>query len=229
MSESSKTFLERMAGIDPRSREERDAEREGRVFVNRRASEPVVADLCKAGFDVQWVAELRGHGDYREAIPILLKWMPLVANHAVKSDIIRTLSVPWAMPDVWPLFLREFRCGEDDEIRWVIGNGIGLLADESRFDTLAEIAQDRQHGRGRQMIVLALGRMKDPRAVNVLISQLDDPQVAIMAIMALGKLKAKAARKHLERFLDDPAPEHRREAKKAIAAIERASAKGSRR
>jgi hypothetical protein len=228
MSESSKEFLERMARIDPRSREERDTERQGKVFINRRASEPVLADLRKAGFNVRWVAELRRQGDYREAIPILLKWMPLMANHAVKSDIIRTLSVPWAMPEVWPLFLEEFRRNENDEIRWVVGNGIGLLADETKFDTLAELAQERQYGRGRQMIVLALGGMKDPRAVDVLISQLDDPQVAIMAIMALGTLRAEAARTHLESFLNDPIPEHRREAKKAIAAIDRALAKRSR-
>jgi HEAT repeat protein len=220
--ESGKAFLERMAKIDPRSREEREAEREGDVFVNRRASEPVIADLRAAGFRVQWIADLRLLNDYRAAKAILLKWLSRMQNRDVKEDIIRALSAPWAKPEVVPLFVEEFRRCEDDDLRWAIGNGLEMLAEESMFETLAELAQDRRYGRARQMVVLALGKIKNPRAADILISQLDDREVGIMAITALGKLKAKGARHHIEKFLADPIADYRREAKKALTKIDKA-------
>lgn len=219
--ESGKAFLERMLRLDPRSPEEREMERQGIVFANRRASAPVLADLRLVGFDVRSVALLRLHGDYRAAIPVLLKWLPLMTNRDVKEDIIRTLSAPWARSEVLPVFLNDFQSTEDESIRWVIGNGLRLLAKKSDFEALDRLARERRFGTGRQMIVLALGRMKDPRAVDTLMCLLDDPQVAMMAIMALGKLKAQRARAQIAGFLDNPNPDLRREAKKALAAIDR--------
>lgn len=160
---------------------------------------------------------------------LLLKWLRVVENQNVKEDIIRTLSAPWARSDVWPAFLEQFRSTDNEHIRWVLGNGIGLVARQSDFETLDELARDRRFGSGRLMIVLALGRMKDPRAIDTLIGLLEDPQVLMTAIMALGKLKVERARDRVADFLNDPNPDICREAKKALAAIDRGKAKrGSR-
>lgn len=108
---------------------------------------------------------------------------------------------------------------------WVIGNGLRLLAKQSDFEALDRLARERRFGTGRQMIVLALGRMKDPRAIDTLLGLLDDPQVAMTAIMALGKLKAQGARAQVAEFLDDPNPDFRREAKRTLAAIDKVRGK----
>lgn len=53
------------------------------------AASPVVAELRRLGFDVASPAELFNMRlDYRAAIPVLLKWLPLVENLDVKEDIV---------------------------------------------------------------------------------------------------------------------------------------------
>jgi hypothetical protein len=209
-----------------RQMNERERDRLNRVAENRRASAPVVADLVKAGFPVESVSALfNDRLDYRSAMPILLEWLPKLSNQDVKEEVVRALSVKWAKPDAAPLLVREFRRAEDSSeagIRWAIGNALEVVADDVVFDDLVGIAQDRGCGMARQMIVVALGNMKNPRAVDVLLGLLDDEEVLGHAIMALGKLKAREARTAIERYLDHPKSWVRKEAKKATAKIDKA-------
>ena len=56
------------------------------------------------------------------------------------------------------------------------------------------------------MVVVALGNMSNPRAVDVLLNLLNDDEVAGYAIIALGKLKEEEFKKSIEPFLDHPKP-----------------------
>lgn len=104
-------------------------------------------------------------------------------------------------------------------IGWAIANALETVADDSVFDEVAAFATDRSYGASRKMLVLSLGNMKDPRAVEVLVDLLSDKEVAGHAVMALGKLKAKSAKPKLEPFLQHPRSWVRNEAKKALARI----------
>jgi HEAT repeat protein len=73
------------------------------------------------------------------------------------------------------------------------------------------------------MLAVALGNMKDPRAVEVLIALLEDEGVAGHAIVALGKLKSLQAIPYIEPFQNHPRTWIRKEAKRAIAKIEKAN------
>jgi HEAT repeat protein len=73
------------------------------------------------------------------------------------------------------------------------------------------------------MLAVALGNMRDPRAVDVLVELLDDEEIAGHALMALGKLKARAAMPAIRRFLEHPKPWFRKEAERALAKIQKAS------
>jgi hypothetical protein len=68
---------------------------------------------------------------------------------------------------------------------WTIGGALEVLADDSSFDELAELARDRRYGMARQMIVLGLGRSKRPEAVEVLVGLVDDPEVEGQPVKAL--------------------------------------------
>jgi len=72
------------------------------------------------------------------------------------------------------------------------------------------------------MFVLALGNMPDPRCEEVLLELLNDPEVTGHAVMALGRLRSRAAREPIERLLVHPKTWVRTEARKALARIERA-------
>ena len=122
-----------------------------------------------------------------------------------------------------PVLIEEFRKASDPAgtgLGWVIGNALSVVADDSVFDQIAELAQDRRYGRARQMIVWGLGRSsKDPRAVPLLAGLLDDQDVTAHAVIALGKLRPAGVRPSVERLLDHPQAIVRRAAKKALARL----------
>lgn len=100
-----------------------------------------------------------------------------------------------------------------------MGNALEVLADDSVFEELADLARDRAYGKARQMVVLGLGKSKRPEAVSVLLGLMDDDDVDGHAVKALGKLKAPAARGAFESKLDDKRAWVRQEARKALAKL----------
>lgn len=202
------------------SREQRRLERAADYDV---AAAPVLADLAKVGFDVESVAELYNKKiDYRSAIPVLLEWVPQISHRAVKESIVRALSVPWAKPHAARPLIDEFRRLDDDprsSLRWAIGNALEVVSDETVFDSLVQLACDRSYGQARQMIVVALGNMRHPQAVDVLIDLLDEEDVAGHAMLALGRLRAERARPYIEPFTKHPQQWVRDEARAALKRI----------
>lgn len=199
-------------------------------FIERKTAEmsaaaaPVVRALKKAGFNVAAPGELRDWRiTYPSAVPILLEWLPRLEQVNVREDIVRTLSVPWARPLAAPAMVEEFRREPStDGLRWAVGNALSIIADDSVFEGVAQIASDVQYGRAREMVALALGNMRDPRAVDTLRRLLNDDDVAGHAVIALGKLRAKSAYADVERFLSHPNAWWRREAKRALAKMDKA-------
>ena len=186
----------------------------------------LLAELAEAGFPVASLTELRTSGlRYRAAVPVLLRWLPLTSDRQVKEDLVRALSVPWARPVAARPLIDEFE-GVDERVdpagtglRWAIGNALSIVADDSVFDELVRLVQDRTCGKARQMVVVGLGRSKRPEVVPVLIRLLDDDDVSGHAVKALAKLGAEEARPALERMVSDPRSWVRNEAKKALVRL----------
>lgn len=190
----------------------------------------LVDDLGRAGVSVADLWELvNGDVQYRAAIPVLVDWLEhldervsVADREKVREGLVRALTVPAARPSAAPVLLEQFRRVPDPTglgARWVIGNALAVVADDSVFDELVAIVRDPAFGRARQMVVLGLARSEDRRAVPLLIELLDDEDVAAHAAMALGKLRAGEARSALERHLGSPQPLVRREAKRALAKL----------
>lgn len=203
---------------------QRDRQQAENVDNYRRAAEPMLRELAASGFEVQSLGDLRYSGaEYPAAIPILVRWLPKVKNAQVKEDLVRTLSVPWAAPEAVPALILEFQRSDGlqwDGLRWAIANGLAVTADDAVFDQLVALVTDRKYGKEREMLALALGNCRDPRAVDVLITLLADEQVVGHAVMALGKLKSKAARPQIQALLKHPVDWVRAEAIKALAVID---------
>lgn len=188
--------------------------------------EPVLADLAAIGRPVRSLSDLRRSGSkYRDAVPVLLRWLPLVTDPKVEEELVRALSVPWAKPAATVPMIDLFRRLDTSVdptglgLRWAIGNALDILFDDESFDEFAELATNRRYGKARQMVVLGLGRSKRPEAVDMLVKLADDPDVDGHAVKALGKLKAAAARTTLETKLDDSRAWVRSEARKALAKL----------
>jgi len=211
-----------------RSRLERQEQERAEAFRRyQNLAEPVLHDLAAAGFTgIETIGDLRNLGSpYPEAIPILLKWLPRIADSHVREDLVRALSVPWAEPAAVPVLIAEFkkRVGDGDEaLLWAIANALEVVADDTVFEEISELALDEKYGKAREMLVLALAKMRAPTATHVLIKLLEDEEVVGHAAAALGELKAEPARRHLEKLLRHPRHWVRAEAQKALRKIDEA-------
>lgn len=190
----------------------------------RAAAADVLAELAGVGFDVESIGELRKLGaPYPAAVPVLVRWLPRVSDSAVKEDIVRTLSVPWAR-EAGGALVAAFEAADDSTatgLRWAIGNALEVLANEEIGDDMISIATDRRHGRAREMVVLGLGKLARSRVVHVLVNLLDDEEVVGNAVRALGRLRATEALPRLEALRAHPDVWLRKEATKAIARIDK--------
>jgi HEAT repeat protein len=154
--------------------------------------------------------------------------LPEVDDRDVRETIVRALSVPFAKGSARAL-VDEFSRYDateplDDgfQARWAVGNALAVVADDSVFDELVELVRDVRNGRAREMLAVALAKMKDPAADDVLIGLLDDAEVAGHAVIALGKRRTLRARPRIEPFLEDPKDWIRTEARKALKRIDAA-------
>ncbi len=159
---------------------------------------------------------------YPAAVPVLLRLLPMEMDPVLKEGIVRALTVKEARGIASLPLIDEFRkvADPDSSLKWAIGNASSVVADDAVFDQIAAIVLDKRNGRGRQMMVSALGTMTNPRAVDVAIKLLQDEDVAGHAVVALRRLKPTRARRHLEPFLDSPYAWIRREAKRALERID---------
>jgi HEAT repeat protein len=204
------------------SQDQHEQERQRAIAEHNRISAPVCADLRNAGFEFNTLDELRRSGkQYRAAIPILLSWLPKVEALDVKESIVRTLSVPWARGIATKPVLEEFFKAPKEAMafRWVVGNAMEVIADSSVTDEILSIVGDASNGMARQMFVLALGKLQDPRAIPLLIGLLMDEEVAGHAAEALGNLKAVEAKAALEATQKHPKAWVRKAASTALSKI----------
>ena len=121
--------------------------------------------------------------------------------------------------------IHEFIKAPDDSqfgLRWTIANALAVVADDSVLDEVVALLQNPKYGLAREMLAVALANMKTPRAVDVLIESLGDPELAGHAVKALGKLRSKRAESAIRPLADHPRAWIRTEAKKALASINRA-------
>lgn len=188
-------------------------------------------DLRAAGVPVSDLWELvNSKGAQRQAVPVLLDWLRRLDDRVedpaerakTREGLVRALSVPAARPMAAPALIREFRNTEDPSglgLGWVIGNALSVVADDSVFDDIESLLRDRSYGKARQMIVFALSRSTDPRAVALLVDLLADDDVVAHAVITLGKLRPKGVRAAIEPLREHPAALVRREARKALARL----------
>lgn len=191
----------------------------------------VVEALRTVGVEVRSVYDLvNTRTPYPEAIGALLDLLPSVRSDRVKEGIVRALAVKEAIrEDVARAMVSEFEAIDpsappsEQGLKWAIANTLSVVARDPMFEAVAALALQRRHGKAREMLAVALGNMKDPRAVDVLTELLGDEEMAGHALMALGKLKARAAKPAIERFLDHRKAWVRKEAERALAKIQKVS------
>jgi hypothetical protein len=162
-------------------------------------AEPLIAALEAAGIDT---ADFGVFGsasfttfDFARAVPVLIEWLPRVADPRVKDAMARSLTgQPGARGEGARRLIKEFgrpEYADEVSLRWAIGNALATLAGPADADAVIEILRDRRSGSARQMFCDALVRTRDPRRVDVLIDLIADDDVAGHAISALRRISRR--------------------------------------
>jgi len=193
--------------------------------MNTRANEDArIASILneRIGLSINSVFDLvNSKTAYPKAIPILLECLPQTSEKWIKEGIVRALSVKEARGRADSALVREFKAISPDDkehqsLKWAIGNALSIVGTNSVADDLFEIVQDLSHRKAREMVVVALGNLSDPRAPEVLMKLLDDDEVCGHAVLAIAKLKLCQAVPKIQRLTEHVKPWVRKEAEKAI-------------
>jgi hypothetical protein len=127
--------------------------------------------------------------DYKAAVPVLIAVLPLVRDPSAKEAVVRTLTTSHARPAAAEALIAEFRSTSEAELpalKWAIGNALDSVTTPQHVNILLELATDKSHGMGRQMIVDRLARISnDPRVVDALKKLATDEDVAFHAMGGL--------------------------------------------
>ncbi|MET8139119.1 HEAT repeat domain-containing protein [Sphaerisporangium sp. NPDC005288] len=212
---------------------ERQAEQDRNVSLYREAAGPLLHELENQGYKVQQIADLyHMRLDYRPVIPILLRHLSAARYLPLAEDIVRTLSIPSEHKQVVPALLALIRQPPElydplrpadapsprEHLREVAGIIIGNIAKKDHLEEFISIVEDDRYGTARCGLIEALGRIKDDRAINVLMNLLGDadPQVVAFAVRALGRQRAFNARQRLEIMVNHDNDQVRRDARAVL-------------
>jgi HEAT repeat protein len=215
-----------------------DAEHERIVARNLADAAPLARELAALGFEVEGPGDLFGRNlDYRAAIPLLIRWLPLMDNLDVKCDVMRALSVEWARPAAARPLVDELRqaLGKSDveweRVRYDAANALSVVGDDSVLDDLVELLRDeRLETEVRAMLVEALGNVADARGRTCIVEVLDavqdderDRLLLIAGLTALRRLRRPETRPVVERYVTHRDRMVRAEAARALKAIDRSA------
>jgi len=157
---------------------------------------------------------------YPQAIDILIDHLNEDYDEGNIEGIVRALSVKEAKGRAAVLIKKyEETPKVKDNLRWVIGNAIATVMTLKDVDWIYQTVLDKSNGGSRSQLVYALGTVKTEKSEEILISLLDDPEVAPQAIAALGMMKSKKAKDKIVLLNQSKNSLIRLESKKALKKI----------
>lgn len=178
-------------------------------------------ELRDLGFEFETANQAIGFiPKYKKVIvPIAIKYYQL-AKELEKSNeqnyFIRFLYVK-GLDNVISMLLKDYYDEKTADLtRWFISDCIYQIRSKNFVKEYLDIVSSRQFGRNRQMIVLLLGKLKEEKAIPILIDLLEDEEVRLHAICALGEFKREEFRCYFERFQNSTNPGWRKYAKAAL-------------
>lgn len=222
------------------------------------AAAPLVAELRAAGLEVydleEWAGtRLPNAAAVRAAGPILVRWLTGTDDPRLKAVIADALTDRRMRATATAPVMDEFRrlvapelngfdrpsdsVGRLRRLKHSLGHALATLARDAHFAELSELLRDRRHGYYRDYLLWALPYIKLDAAVDLALELLDDDELEIGALHALGDLCSERARAVLEAFAAQPRPRGRSDeamrqqarvdvATKGLAKLDKARANG---
>jgi hypothetical protein len=167
----------------------------------------VIADLRQVGVDIGRLPDILKVRLPRTASQPILAHLRTAQTPAAREFLIRALTDRAFAGDIVPDLVAMFQDGEFAAHHWTIGQAIGVVVTQKYEPLILDLVAQREFGRDREMIVLALPKLKSSRADEMLLALLDDDDVNGHAVKALAGLPPSRLRAlnvaAVQRFLDD--------------------------
>lgn len=184
--------------------------------MGRLDKEKLLKEVREKGVDIANIDDLmKIDKRFKDLIPIILKHLEEVDDEGDKEFLVRCLGVK-GFVEVTDKLISEFYRSSNKLYKWAIGNTLYNIMDKNSLGSLLKIAQEKEHGVARQMIVLAIGKMGDEDVIPVLMDLLHDEEVVGHALTALGKFKNTELIPHIEPFINHKVKWISSEAKKIL-------------
>lgn len=152
-------------------------------------------------------------------VPIAIKYYQFAKDLEKSNEqnyFMRFLCIK-GLENVVPMLLEDYYSDKTADLtRWFISDCIYQIRSKNFVKEYLDIVSNKTFGRNRQMIVLLLGKLKEESAIPTLIDLLDDEDVCLHAINALGEFKREEFRCYFEQFQNSLHPGWRKYAKLAI-------------
>ncbi|MBP3415162.1 MAG: HEAT repeat domain-containing protein [Clostridia bacterium] len=124
--------------------------------------------------------------------------------------------------EVIPMLIEDFHSPMTPDItRWFIADRLYQIRSKHYVDEYLKIISNSQYGINRQMLILLVGKLKVEKAIPILIDLLEDEDVRLHAICALGDFKKEEFRPYFERFKDSKQPGWRKYSNAALKKLDR--------
>lgn len=159
----------------------------------REEEKELILDLNTVGVKVTSVWDLvNAASSYKAGIPILINHLSKPYHNKIKEGIIRALAVNEAKGLAGAVLLEEFYKIpiENKNLRWIIGSTMEIVITEKDIDEIVNIVKNKANGMSRQMFIVALGKVKSEKVIQVLSELLKDKEVAPYASETLKKIKS---------------------------------------
>lgn len=184
-------------------------------------------ELRELGFDFEVSSQTFGFiPKYKKDIlPIAVRYYQLAKKHKKTNEQMHFMGFfrIKGFDDIVPMLLEDYYSKEADDLtRWFISDCLYCIRSKKFIREYQKISSNKLFGINRQMIVLLLGKLKDDTSVPILIALLEDEEVRLQAICALGEYKRESFRCYFERFKDDTHPGWRKYARAALKKLDKA-------
>lgn len=160
--------------------------------------EKLLNDIRAKGVEISNINDLmKIDKRFKDLIPIVLEHLKKIDDENDKEFLVRCLGVK-DFTEASEQLLDEFYKTDKITFKWAIGNTLSIINDKSKVNELLKIVQNKEHGIGRQMIIVALGKMKTKEAFPVLLNLLNDEEVVGHTLSALAYYKDPTIIPYLE-------------------------------
>jgi hypothetical protein len=162
-----------------------------------KAERPLVEELRAAGFDVSsaWFLDREDPG----ALPILLEHIKRDYPDRIRDGIAGSLAVRSKRTELWPKVVALYKSEPDGtETKYGLASTLADLADGSTLDEVLALTDDPSNGASRGMLLAAVSRSRQPRALEALQRYVHDPEIAPQAKHLLKQKERYRRRKQKE-------------------------------